>query len=180
MAADDDFWSRVSKGPGCWEWAGTHRRDGYGVFWDGRRQTRAHRAAWELTNGPIPDGLSVLHSCDNPPCVRPDHLRLGSQRDNMADMDNRGRRFSPFVGQVQAGERNRNARLTADQVAHIRGMAAAGHYHDDIAARYGTTRANVSQIVRGFSWPDVEPVPYPPVTRDRPLGRSAPRRRAGG
>jgi len=178
VSSDNDFWSRVSKGPGCWEWIGTRRREGYGLFYVDKRQVRAHRHSWEMENGPIPDGLSVLHECDHPWCVRPSHLRLGSQRDNMADMDNRGRRWSPFTGQVQSGEQNRNAKLTRDQVAHIRGMAAAGHYHDDIAAVYGVTRANVAQIARGHSWRDVEPIPYPRAVRDRPLGRNAPAKRA--
>lgn len=90
----------------------------------------------------------------------------------MADMDQRGRRhWSPFLGQKQSGEQNRNARVTREQVAHIRGMAAAGHYQDEIAARFGIDQGNVSHIVRGKTWPGIEPVAYPPAVRDRRVGR---------
>lgn len=82
------FWERVRKGDGCWEWTGFVRKDGYGQF---GRSKAAYRAAWELANGPIPPGAHVLHSCDNRLCVRPDHLRLGTHGDNMADMAARGR-----------------------------------------------------------------------------------------
>lgn len=175
MAIEDRFWSHVAKSGDCWEWVGTRRRDGYGVFWSGERQVRAHRFAWELQNGPVPFGLSLCHSCDNPPCVRPDHLFVGTQRENLADMTRKGRRRTR--GKEQRGMRNTAAKLTDEQVAHIKGMAAAGHYQDDIAARFGITRANVSYITRK-TWTHVEPVPYPPAVRDRPLGRSAPRRKA--
>lgn len=175
-----NFWARVATGDGCWEWLGTRHGHGYGLLRIDGRLVRAHRVAWELENGPIPAGLSVLHSCDNRPCVRPDHLRLGTQRDNMADMDERRRRFTPFAGQVQAGEQNRNAHLTAEQVGHIRGMAAAGHYQDDIAARFGVNQATVSLIVSGKTWVGIEPVVYPPAVRDRPVGRNAKRIKASG
>jgi len=174
MDPSERFWSHVARGDGCWEWQGTRRSDGYGLFWDGTRQVRAHRFACEMANGPIPDGLFALHECDNPRCVRIDHLRLGTQRDNMADMDARGRRAPSNLPHVdQSGERNRAAKLTRDQVAHIRGMAAAGWYHDDIAAQFGITFSNVAQIARGNTWHGVEPVPYAPVARTRRVGRPA-------
>lgn len=175
MTTDERFWSKVAKGDGCWEWTGPRQTDGYGLFWDGRGQVRAHRYAYGLDR--IPVGLSVLHECDNRRCVRPDHLRVGTQRENMADMDARGRRFSPLVGRPQDGERNGNARVTAEQVAHIRGMAQAGHYHDAIADGFGINRATVSYIARGKTWRDVEPIPYPKAERTRPVGRSAKRKR---
>gem|GEM_PF-5962228 len=77
----------------------------------------------------------------------------------------------------QRGSRNGYAKLTEEQVAHIKGMAAAGHYQDDIAARFGVTRANVSYATRK-TWTHVEPIPYPPAVRDRPVGRGAPAKRA--
>lgn len=85
------FWARVQKTEGCWLWTGSRRRDGYGqLSWDGRTY-QAHRLAWELHNGAIPESLIVLHECDHPPCVRPDHLRLGTYSENMQDCVKRGR-----------------------------------------------------------------------------------------
>lgn len=170
MTIEDRFWSHVAKSGDCWEWVGTRRREGYGLFWNGERQVRAHRFAWELEEGPIPEGKSLCHSCDNPPCVRPSHLFVGTQRENLEDMTRKGRRSTPFRDQDQRGSKNRYAKLTDEQVAHIKGMAAAGHYQDDIAARFGISRANVSYISRK-TWAHVQPVPYPPAERTRPVGR---------
>jgi hypothetical protein len=84
------FWPRVAFGDGCWEWQGSRVSNGYGHI-NGIGNGYAHRAAWELTYGPIPDGLQVLHRCDNPPCVRLDHLFIGTTLDNMRDRDAKGR-----------------------------------------------------------------------------------------
>jgi hypothetical protein len=86
----DRFWKQVEKTPTCWIWTGNRHAYGYGRFGKGRRLT--HRVSWELANGPIPDGLQVLHKCDNPPCVRPDHLFLGKNLENNWDSINKGRR----------------------------------------------------------------------------------------
>ena len=98
----DRFWARVQKGEGCWRWDGSKNRYGYGFVSYGPRgaQTRvqAHRVAWTLAYGPIPDGAFVLHHCDNPPCVRPDHLFLGTQGDNMVDMAAKRRGSNQWKG----------------------------------------------------------------------------------
>ncbi len=85
------FWQKVQKGDGCWEWQGSRNKLGYGITSLRGRAIRAHRVSWEIVNGPIPDGLLVCHRCDNPACVRPDHLFLGTQIDNLRDMRTKGR-----------------------------------------------------------------------------------------
>jgi hypothetical protein len=155
------FWARVAKtdGDGCWEWQGSRNRAGYGRF--GFRQTPTHRLAWELTNGPISDGLFVCHRCDNPPCVRPDHLFLGTHADNMNDMDAKGRRRrgekhhgwgKPGPGR---GENNRHAKLTPAQVEEIRQRYAAGAKRLDLASEYGLHRSTILKIGTGISWKSI-------------------------
>lgn len=86
------FWSKVRKSDECWIWiAGRYFPAGYGQFFLDGRDMRAHRTSWTIVHGPIPDGLWVLHKCDNPPCVRPDHLFLGTRSDNMRDCVSKGR-----------------------------------------------------------------------------------------
>jgi hypothetical protein len=156
------FWDRVPASDGCWEWQGTRATDGYGVFWDGTRQVRAHRYSWELHNGPIPPGLNVCHHCDNPPCVNPAHLFVGTHADNVADKMSKGRHRSGKPDQW--GERNPAARLTAAQVAEIKALALAGYTTMELAPRYGVTFSNIAMILRGLTWagvpagPSVEPV----------------------
>lgn len=98
------FWLAVdvSDLSGCWEWTHTRSNKGYGVTCiSGRVNTFAHRMAWHLTNGPIPDGLFVCHHCDNPPCVRPDHLFLGDVKANMEDMVQKGRARKATIGSIK-------------------------------------------------------------------------------
>ncbi len=92
MTVWERFWAKVNKTEGCWLWTGA-KQGKYGALTiPGRREPlRAHRLSWELHNGPIPDGLWVLHHCDNPPCVKPEHLFLGDRRDNMLDAAAKGR-----------------------------------------------------------------------------------------
>lgn len=87
---EERFWAKVQKGEGCWEWQAA-KTNGYGRINVEGRAIPAHRLAYELTNGPIPQGLFVLHSCDNPGCVNPEHLRAGTALDNMLDRSARGR-----------------------------------------------------------------------------------------
>lgn len=98
-AVAERFWEKVAKGEGCWTWTGSKVHvDGYGQFRLRGRRGRlvlAHRFSFELENGPIPDGLEVCHRCDNRPCVRPEHLFIGTRSDNMKDCALKGRNFSP-------------------------------------------------------------------------------------
>ena len=96
------FWENVSKTETCWVWIGHRKETNYGVISEGKRKGRpksAHRYSWEIHNGPIPEGLCVLHRCDNPPCVNPEHLFLGTLADNAQDMLAKGRgRWGPNRG----------------------------------------------------------------------------------
>lgn len=90
-AIEKRFWAKVNKTDGCWLWTGSTRWFGHGALHVNGRRTLTHRYSWTLANGPIPDGQSVLHRCDTPACVRPDHLFLGTQTDNVADMVQKNR-----------------------------------------------------------------------------------------
>jgi hypothetical protein len=96
-SVEERFWGRVrrAKGEGCWLWQGRRDRDGYGSLEAfGLRHARAHRVAWQITNGPIPEGMVLCHRCDNPSCVRPDHLFVASQKENIRDSLAKGRHGS--------------------------------------------------------------------------------------
>lgn len=142
VVAADRFWGRVNKTEGCWEWRGPLHKLGYGLV--GHANLKAHRVAWELTNGPVPEGLLVRHMCHNPPCVRPDHLKLGTQKDNMADMYAAGR------GRKATGTDNGNGKLTDEQVAEIRSRYVFRKVtHRMLAAEYGVSESLVEAICNG-------------------------------
>lgn len=136
-------------GDGCWEWTRARDLAGYGQLRVGSRLERVHRLAWELTYGPIPAGLDVLHHCDNPPCRRPDHLFLGTAVENSQDMWNKGRH--PIVS--MAGSRNGNSRLTEPQVIELRQLwADGGQTKMALARRYGISHRLVRNILTGKTW----------------------------
>lgn len=124
--------------PGCWLWRGTIQTTGYGQIRVGQRGPvyLAHRLAWELANGPIPKGMLVLHHCDNPPCVRPDHLFLGTHRDNALDCIAKGRRpkhHRPHTRMRKLSDDQVRA-IRADprpiwQVAHDHGVSETAAYN---------------------------------------------------
>ncbi len=123
-------------------------RRGYGVIQVGRKPAVAHRVAWVLTNGFIPDGLCVLHRCDNRPCVRPTHLFLGTRLDNIQDMVRKGRSLHRY------GEANPKVKLTGAQVLEIRAAHAADPKKTikPLAAKYGVSISAISFIVHRRSW----------------------------
>lgn len=153
--AEARFWSNVTKGDGCWTYRSIGLR-GYGKLRANGRDMRAHRYAWELTQGPIPHGLLVCHHCDNPSCVRPDHLFLGTNADNAADRNAKGRtargkRSAPYV--PARGEQVSTAVLKASAVRRIRKLYASGGYSQQkIADRFGVHQAHVSRIILGKVW----------------------------
>lgn len=135
---------------GCWLWLGCLLR-GYGVMSVNNKQQKAHRVSYELNKGKIPRGLFVCHRCDNPCCVNPDHLFLGTSAENTADKVAKGRQANgPRLGRTQTGSHNANAQLTETQVAAIR--AATGIFQKELAKQYGVSQSHISLIKRGGAW----------------------------
>lgn len=147
------FRRRVPEGDpaACWPFEGCRNHSGYGKFGIEGRVHFAHRVAWELAHGPIPDDMRVLHRCDNRPCCNPSHLFLGTMSDNMHDMWSKGRHAPP----ARIGEGHHSAKLTEDDIRQIRALAASGVFQRVIAEQYGVTQTNVGQIVRRKTWTHV-------------------------
>lgn len=150
------FMEYVKKGSGCWEWQGAKARSGYGQFhyWvnGGWKGHRAHRVMWEITNGPIPTGMVVCHKCDNPPCVRPDHLFLGTHRDNTLDSLAKGRACISNC-KPQRGERNGSAKLNDHIVGAIRlAREAHGYTFKVLSDMFGISPSQIANIIHRRSW----------------------------
>lgn len=137
MSLRDRFMAKIQEdeSTGCWEWMGSGNGRGYGQIRVGRTMRRAHRVSYELFCEPVPDGMLVCHSCDNPGCVNPEHLFLGTQCDNMADMRSKGR----------DGGR---AKLSKADVLAIR--AASGLTQRELGERFGVTQQQISNIRVGL------------------------------
>lgn len=139
---NDRFWAKVDKSGECWEWTGAKNHYGYGKF-SVRRcvWVFAHRVAWEITNGEIPAGRFVCHRCDNPACVRPDHLFLGTAQDNSTDAK---------VKQRSKSASHLGRRLTREEVEQMRSLYQGGECsQQQLARRFGVSQGLVSAIVRG-------------------------------
>jgi len=150
----DRFWPKVRRGDGCWEWTGGRVKFGYGQTSINGKSITAHRMAWILAYGSIPDGLCVLHRCDNPPCVRPDHLFLGTNKDNTRDMIAKGRSKAPRT--AGPGEVHGNARMSRAEVVRMRKLRKAGWKVDALAEEFRVGTTQVSRITRGVSWSHVK------------------------
>jgi hypothetical protein len=137
--------SVVDSDTGCWNWTRGTAAAGYGLA-HFERKLYAHRLAYETFIGPIPDGLSVCHHCDNPGCVNPDHLFAGSQADNLADMIGKGRQIIP------RGEAKKNSKLTESAVAAIRAAPRRRGALDELAARYGVTKPVIWAVRARRTW----------------------------
>lgn len=148
LNTEADFWRHVERGDGCWVWHGGRNARGYGRISFDRKSRLAHRLAWVFTNGPILDGLCVCHHCDNPCCVNPEHLFLGTQADNSADMARKGRGRS----RPPRGSANHMAKLVESDVIEIRRLLALGIAQTWIGPVYGVTNCAVSLIASGRNW----------------------------
>lgn len=164
----DRFWRYVQKTSTCWIWTGGRNKQNYGRIGVSGRMVPAHRVSWELHNGAIPNGLFVCHTCDNPPCVNPTHLWLGTTTDNARDMAAKGRQaFQRDPSRAARGIRNGNythpesrpkgerhhrAKLTDDDVRAIRIARTGGQTIRSIAADYDVTEATIKRIVYRKNW----------------------------
>lgn len=155
------FWARIDKnGPvpphrpdlgGCWIWTGTVSGTGYGKLSINCKQTYVHRLAWEVANSKPPSDMWVLHACDNPKCVNPGHLFLGTSSDNARDRSSKGRNNS------RRGSDSPSALLNEVQVEEIlKAHRAGGISQHELARRYGVTHSTIWMIVHGKSWAHVQ------------------------
>ena len=143
QSLEERFWAKVDKrSPDeCWEWLASKFCTGYGAIGKAKNVLYAHRIAWELTNGPIPVGMHVLHHCDNRGCMNPTHLFLGTNEDNIADKASKGRQTK--------GEEINNAKLTEQEVRAIRKSPLTQYA---LGKLYGVSRANIGMIRNRKSW----------------------------
>lgn len=135
------FWSKVLVTDGCWVWVGALNRDGYGRFYFQYHNFPVHRLAYEMLVGEIPKGMNVCHHCDNPACVNPAHLFVGSHADNMRDRNSKSRQ--------SRGSKRPAAKLTEEMIPLIR---ADQRTQCEIAADYGVTQSVISEIKTGKAW----------------------------
>ena len=142
------FWEKVTRAAPdqCWMWAASKNAKGYGTIGVDYSSRLAHRVAWELETGPIPDGAVICHHCDTPGCVNPAHLFLGTQADNVADMRAKGRNNGP------RGERCHTAKLNENDVREIR---ASTLKNAELARRHGVTGSMIAAIRHRKSWKHV-------------------------
>jgi hypothetical protein len=169
MIEAKQFWAHVKRTASCWLWLKCKDSHGYGLTSaGGGKHIRAHRRSWMLAHGEIPRGMFVLHRCDNPACVNPKHLFLGTHGDNMRDMYAKGRALSQTRPErlcrgdrhwtrarpekLFRGEAHQNAKVTFDVAFEIRGARADGATLKTIADRYGLGVSTVHRIATNQTW----------------------------
>jgi hypothetical protein len=151
----DRFWNKVHITDHCWYWIGAIGKWGYGNFWNGQRFVKAHRFAYELIYGDLEH--FGLHTCDNRRCVNPTHIFDGTQKDNMDDMNSKGRRAIGNAAfkwdKVRIGEQHHNARLSITDVNNLVADYTTGNYSQrTVAIKYGISREHARDIINGKKW----------------------------
>lgn len=160
LPATQRFWLAVEKTDGCWRWVGAADSDGYGWF-AGFGERKAHRASYAMHNGGVPPGAQVLHTCDHPWCVRPDHLYAGTHKQNHLDKKVRGRAKGKNAGDKNGmrtcpgrsrGAANGMAKLSAADVVRIRHLREGGATYRSIASMFGVHPSTVIRVASGRGW----------------------------
>jgi len=146
---ENRFWASIENksisGADCWEWVKGKDEKGYGgIFESGRGRIKSHRLSWEINVGEIPEGFHVLHKCDNPSCVNPAHLWLGTHQDNMKDSKEKGRR--------PMGEDNVRSKLSVQEVKTIRKLRKDGMKYSELAKMFNVSRQTIPDIINGRCW----------------------------
>lgn len=139
------FWERVDMSGDCWEWQRATTGEGYGNLWIDGKNVRAHRYSYSLAHGPIPEGMCICHHCDNPVCVRPSHLFMGTNGDNIRDAFAKGK-FD------RRGEKNANSKLCADDVHKIRQLYSIGIPQSMLTKAWGISHPHINRIVHNKCW----------------------------
>ena len=143
------FEKYVVRKKGCWKWTGSKDKDGYGEICYGRvKSLKAHRVSWELHKGEHPGKFCVCHKCDNPECCNPDHLFLGTKKDNSIDAKNKGR--------TTIGEKNINCKLTKEKVIEIRKLLKKGVSQLVISKQFNVSQKSISRIKTNETWGHIE------------------------
>ena len=151
---EERFWSKVDRRgqDECWEWTACCNHLGYGTLKIDGEAVLVHRLAYKPHYGDIPDGLCICHHCDNPPCVNPGHLFLGTYADNNNDAAIKGRTT------IAPGEQNRNAKFTKTDIRAIRKLYANGQRAASLARQYSMSPTNIRDIVTRRTWRHVEEI----------------------
>jgi len=148
MTLEERFWAKVKRGSPeeCWEWQAYKNALGYGSMLKQRKNWLAHRLSWLIHHGPIPEAFCVLHTCDNPPCVNPIHLWLGTKADNSEDKRRKGRTQRLF------GEANGRVKLTTEKVLRLRALRAEGYSFKQLATLFEIPKSTLHHAISGRTW----------------------------
>lgn len=151
ISFEDRVYSQARREGACLVFHGTRNQDGYGRIAKNGKLVFLHRQLWSEQNGPIPAGHVVMHTCDNPPCIEMSHLKLGTQQENIRDMDRKGRRVNV------CGESSNRAELCRHDIPIIRHWLSEGYSMTLIAKRFGVTDGAISAIKHHRSWKHILP-----------------------